>query len=253
MAPLSKLVLFFAITLSTSAVARDSLTSPTPTKVIAERSNNRIYSTLGPEPSAKALVHDGTHVGDHVDIKMVMFSQPGCTGNQFPVETYNYGYVIAPNLGLGPKVNAVQSFSLSRPLYSNETLDFSGYNLGPVQNVPDPDPGQPYDASSQYDNQPIDMSQFAAVVMQNAIIVQRSPTQGATTATNLPNAGKLKRDVARPTATAAPGAIAARGVDISGGLPACAKFINQFLSKDTSKPGCVNTDGAAGCFRLHHN
>ena len=239
--------------LGTSAAANDGLISPTPTRAVAGRSNGRIYSNLGPDPSAKALVHDGALVGDHVDIEMVMFSQPDCTGNQFPVETYNYGYVIAPNLGQGPKVNSVHSFSLSRPLYGNETLDFSGFNLGPVQFVPDANPGQPYDAPSQNVNQVVGMSQFAAVVIQNAIIVQRNPPQGATTATDLPTAGKVKRDIAQPTATLAPGAIAARGVDVTGGLPACAKFINQFLSKDTSKPGCVNTDGAAGCFRLHHN
>ncbi|MDI1485022.1 MAG: hypothetical protein OHK93_000156 [Ramalina farinacea] len=251
MAPLSKIVLFSAMALS--AAAKDGSISPTPTRAVAGRSNNRIYSTLGPDPSAKALVHDGALVGNHVDIKMVMFSQPDCTGNQFPIDTYNYGYVIAPNLGQGPNVNSVHSLSLSRPLYSNETLDFSGFNLGPAQFVPDANPGQPYDAPSQNDNQIVGMTQYAAVVIQNAIMVQRSPPADATTMTELPNAGKMKRTIALPSATSAPGAIAARGVDTSGGLPACARFINQFFTKDTGKPGCVNTDGAAGCFRLHHN
>lgn len=252
MAPIYKIVLFSAIALSTSAVAKDNMISATPTEAVAKRSNNRIYSTLGPEPSAKALVQDGTHVGEHVDLKMVMFSQPECTGNQFPIDTYNYGYVVQPNLGLGPKVNAIQSFSVSRPLYYNETLDFSGFNLGPVQNTPDANPPQAYDAPSQNVNQPIDMTQYAAMVIQNAIIVQRNPPQGATTETALPTPNKMKRDIAQPPATSVPGAIAARGVDISGGLPACARFVNQFFTRDT-KNHCVNVSGAAGCFRLHHN
>ena len=263
---------FLELTSLSSLLPRAASLHGTPTQSILPRAD---------AATPTAVVATGPHetsADTPADMEITTFSHPKCIGQSHVFKDIKYSIGTTISVSTESIIGA-QSFKLSRPLGKGEQLDFSRRKPGPqvkdqaeideakkeaVGTEVDPGFNNPDYGTKAYVEGFNNMTQYARVTLTNAVMVNSSPTPGATNIKmRMKRRGLLldgeddddndDDDDDDDDDVVGLGVMKREGGDLTGGLEDCAKHVRIFKegeAKGQEDDGCVNLKAQANCFRL---